>query len=263
MQRKKTILLTNDDGYAASGIKTLFDTLKDEFNIVVVAPESEKSGVSHSFTYHNPLFYEKITGGFAEEMYSVSGSPADCVKFAVSHLLTSPPDLVVSGLNLGENSGVSSHYSGTVAAAREGAFWKIRSFAFSVSIEAIDYSCTYAEMIPKIIDEILRNTKETATTVFYNVNFPPCSPDAVKGTRITRQSMAFFDDKYREIAVSRNGTSNAGYMIYGEKKDLEHSDEYDSRALRSGWITITPMSFDSTAHDELEKMKLLDKIFTC
>ena len=260
MYRKKNLLLTNDDGYTSKGIQTLYQSLKDEYRVVIVAPDSEKSGVSHSFTINQPLFYSRVFNSYADEMYCLSGSPADCVKFAIRNILNDLPDLIISGLNIGENSGVSSHYSGTVAAAREGAFWKIRSLAFSVCMEAEEYSTLYAEMTPGIIHDIVDNNHDAERTIFYNVNFPACHPDESKGIKITRQSLAFFDDKYRETGESTNDKNRSpGYVIYGKKIDLELSDDYDSRALQNNWITITPLSFDSTAYSEIMKIKGIEK----
>lgn len=263
MSSKKSLLLTNDDGFNSKGIQLLFDILKNDYQIIIVAPDSEKSGVSHSFTYNLPLYYEKISGGYADNIYSVSGSPADCVKFAISHLLPTLPDIIVAGLNIGENSGISSFYSGTVAAAREGAFWKVWSFAFSVCEEAEHFSEQYVKKIPKIIKEILRGNKHIGENILFNINFPSCRPDEVKGLKITRQSLAFFNDKYKMIAPYHDERSKTGYKIYGEKVDIELSDEYDSRALLNGWITVTPLSLDSTAHEEICKIKRLETTFSC
>lgn len=258
MREKTTVLLTNDDGYFSEGIKCLYETLVEHYSVIIVAPDSEKSGVGHSFTYKQPLFYNKINNGYAKDMYSVSGTPADCVKFAVSYLLPNKPDIVISGLNNGENSGISSYYSGTVAAAREGAFWKIKSFAFSLCEEAIEFSGRFIKMIPTIIDELIVFKAFFLSNYFLNVNFPPCSPDLIKGIKITKQSLAFFDDRYRKVSI--NDKKN-GYFIYGNKIDIEEDDSFDSSALKNNWITITPLSFDSTVHKEIKNIKKIEKRF--
>ena len=250
-------MLTNDDGYKSKGIKILFRELKNIYDIVIVAPDSEKSGISHAFTYNHPLFYKKISNTYTNKMYSISGYPADCIKFALSHILSEYPDLIVAGLNIGENSGISSFYSGTVAAAREGAFWKIPSIAFSICKQAEKYSEEYTKYIPKIIDEILINISNKYS-IFYNVNFPNCNPVDIMGFKITRQSVAFFDDKYKRINVM--GKKFTRYEIYGEKINIEKSDDFDSRALKNGWITITPHTFDSTAYNEIKKIKKIETI---
>ncbi len=264
MNGKLTLLLTNDDGYGSSGIRNLFNILSADYNVIVVAPDSERSGVGHAFTFNAPLHYEKMEsdpiGG-----YKVSGTPADCVKFAISYLLPQRPDIVVSGLNIGENSGLSAFYSGTVAAAREGAFWNIPSFAFSLCTESQDCAQEYAEMVPGMIRRIMSSENRTLpedSKIFYNINFPPCPVSNVKGTAVTWQSMAFFDDRYERVEVESHRTKE-GYMIYGEKKDVETSDAYDSRALMNNHITITPLSFDATAHSAMPHLRWLeDEDFT-
>ncbi|MDG5815805.1 5'/3'-nucleotidase SurE [Chitinispirillales bacterium ANBcel5] len=256
----KNVLLTNDDGYFAPGIRALQEELRAHYNVVVVAPEKEQSGVGHAFTFHNPLHYRKFGEEEGAEGFSVSGSPADCVKFSLSYLLSSKPDIIVSGMNIGENSGLSAFYSGTVAAAREGAFWGIPSFAFSLCSQAKEYAKEYAKMVPSIINKVLDSEHQQIpldTKVFYNVNFPPCSPTEIKGTRVTYQSMAFFDDRYEKVEVLTHHTKE-GYMIYGEKKDIETWNTYDSRALMNKYITITPLTFDSTAHWSMPHLRWLE-----
>jgi 5'-nucleotidase len=261
MDLKSTILLTNDDGYSAAGIKQLYQILSRNYNVIVVAPQKEQSGVGHAFTFNTPLHYEKIPENLGINGFFVSGTPADCVKFAISYLLPQRPDMVVSGINLGENSGLSAHYSGTVAAAREGAFWKIPSFAFSVCTDSIQWIEEYASIVPKIIDGVISSIKMGALTngnTFYNVNFPPCSLSEIKGTKVTWQSVAYFDDRYERIEVESHHTKE-GFMIYGEKKDIEISNSFDSRALMNNHITITPLTFDTTALEVLPHLRWLEE----
>lgn len=261
MDCKKTVLLTNDDGYFSQGIKLLYNTLSEKYNVIVVAPDTEKSGISHAFSYKTLINYEKIANNIGMNGYSVCGSPADCVKFAVGKLLIKKPDLIISGLNIGENSGVSAIYSGTVAAAREGALWNIHSFAFSVFEESWQYAQEYAEIVPEIIDKIL-NIKNIKTinsgSVYFNVNFPPCKLNEIKGNKITRQSTAFFDDHYLQVDNDHH-CSGIGYSLCGKKIKIEDSDDFDSRALLNKWITITPLSIDQTAYQEYSHLIQFEK----
>ncbi|MFP4162743.1 MAG: 5'/3'-nucleotidase SurE [Chitinispirillaceae bacterium] len=260
MSEKKTVLLTNDDGFHAQGIKLLYDVLSADYNVVVVAPDKEQSGVGHAFTFNTPLHYRAAMEEEQMPGFLVSGSPADCVKFSVSYLLPVRPDIVVSGMNIGENSGLSAFYSGTVAAAREGAFWNIPSFAFSVCTQSAEFAKEYARMVPEYIKNILGSQQgklPANAKVFYNVNFPPCGPAQAKGARVTWQSMAYFDDRYEKVEVETHQTKE-GYLIYGEKKDLEASNAFDSRALMNKYITITPLTFDSTAHGALPHLRWLE-----
>jgi 5'-nucleotidase len=255
---KPRILLTNDDGITAGSLRDLYEALSPFASVVIVAPDRERSGVGHAFTFNTPLHYERARDFPDSEAYVVSGTPVDCVKFAVSFLLSERPDVVVSGLNIGENSGLSAFYSGTVAAAREGAFWDIASIAFSVCTEAGDYSKEYAALAPGLTERILAIAGQRKNNgTYYNVNFPPCAPSAARGIKVTEQSMAFFDDRYETIDVETHHTKK-GYVIYGEKKDIEKSNKYDSRALMNHYITITPLGFDATARPELERLKVLE-----
>lgn len=242
----KTILLTNDDGFFAPGIAALNKALVDGYDISIVAPETEQSGVGHAFTFSRPIRCQRAENN---ELigHAVSGTPADCVKIAIGEIIKQLPDLVVSGMNIGENSGLSGYYSGTVAAAREGAFWGVLSVAFSVCIEGKQFLDDYCVIARKILNTIVENqaTKsDAACGIFYNVNFPGCSPRECRGIRITRQSLAFFDDQYKSVPLE-DGSN--GYLVYGEKKNVESSDDYDSRALLNNYITITPLNFDNSA----------------
>lgn len=261
MDYKKTVLLTNDDGYFSKGIKLLYDTLSKIYNVIVVAPDSEKSGIGHAFSYKTLIYYEKIANNINMNGYSVCGSPADCVKFAVGQLLEKKPDLVISGLNIGENSGISAIYSGTVAAAREGALWKIDSFAFSLCEEAGDYAQEYVDIVPEIIDKLLAiKSMKTINTdsVYFNVNFPPCKLNKIKGNKITRQSTAFFDDHYIQVD-NTNHFSGLGFSLSGKKTKIEESEEFDSRALLNNWVTITPLCIDQTAYQEYSQLIQFEK----
>jgi 5'-nucleotidase len=263
MEKKGTILLTNDDGFYAEGIRLVYNELIKNYKVIVSAPETEKSGVGHAFTFNKPLHFKKSDESDSMNGYIVNGTPSDCVKFAISYILPQRPDFVVSGMNFGENSGLSAFYSGTVAAAREGAFWNIPSFAFSICKETVEYAKEYASMVPPILKKLIAaNQKINSNRTYYNVNFPPCKPSAVKSTKITWQSTAFFDDRYEKIEVATH-ESGTGYMIYGEKKDIEHSNAYDSRALMNNIIAITPLTFDSTAHNAIPLLRdIEDEDFT-
>lgn len=260
MSEKKRILLTNDDGYAAIGISSLYAALSREYDVTVVAPELEQSGVGHAFSYNSPLYYRKIPSNIGIPGYIVSGTPSDCVKFGVVHIMNKKPDIVVSGMNVGENTGISVFYSGTVAGAREGAFWQIPSVAFSLTESGSAYLNDYAAVACDILGKIIKVDTEyfaetTHNRVFFNVNFPSCKPQSCRGIRATRQSVAFFDDRY----VSRkqdDGTEQ--FWLSGEKKGLEKSDIYDSRALENGYITITPLNCDATSHAAIDHLAALE-----
>jgi 5'-nucleotidase len=254
---KPTVLLTNDDGIFAPGIRVLYEKMLCDATVIVVAPDREQSGVGHAFTFNVPIHYEKTGADHIPPGYVISGTPVDCVKFAVSHLMKKHPDVIISGLNLGENSGLSAFYSGTVAAAREGAFWDITSIAFSLCIEGKEYLDEYAAMTPVIMKQLVmadKKREKREERIFYNVNFPACNPAEIRGIKITQQSRAFFDDRYERIEVATHRTGE-GFVIIGGKIDIELSDDYDSRALMNGFITITPLSFDATSREGIDALK--------
>lgn len=252
MYKKINILLTNDDGIDAVGIKCIFDVLKEKYDITIVAPNIEKSGVSHSITYRKPLFYDKIENSYAKKMYKVNGSPADCIKIGLNKIMQNKPAVIVSGLNIGDNSGISSHYSGTVAAARESMFCKLNSFAFSICEKGKKYCKQYSTIIPEIINRFSFNKK-----LLLNVNFPSCSLDCCKGVKITKQSLAFFNDSYREEKID----GKVGFKLFGNKINIEENEEYDTRALLNNWITITPLSIDATAYKDINDLKCIENSF--
>lgn len=245
MISQPTILLTNDDGFDAPGLRALHAALSRHFIVIVAAPQSEQSGIGHAFTFNKPLTYLPLCD---LQGYAINGTPADCVKFAVSTLLTARPSLVISGMNRGENSGISGFYSGTLAGAREGAFWKIPSFAFSLCDCSMRYLDYYAAIAATMATQFcaLPVAQQNAMTsgIYYNINFPDCAPDLCRGIKMTRQSNAFFDDRYELREASLAGAT--GYWVYGHKQNIEPSDEYDSRALISNYITCTPLTLDAT-----------------
>jgi len=266
-QQKKTsgknstqkILLTNDDGITARGIWDLYEELSKIASITVVAPDRERSGTGHAFTFNTPLHYEEKRNKRGLNGFIVSGTPVDCVKFAISYLLPQRPSVVVAGLNIGENSGLSAFYSGTVAAAREGAFWDIPGIAFSLCNGGERYARKYAAYASSILRWIVsREQQKKNHNVYYNVNFPACSPKNSRGIKVTAQSLAFFDDRYEKIDVEAHHTKK-GYIIYGDKKDIEQSNRYDSYALMNNYITITPLTFNATAHKDYRLLKGKEK----
>ncbi|MBD3390386.1 MAG: 5'/3'-nucleotidase SurE [Chitinivibrionales bacterium] len=253
------ILLTNDDGYPAEGLRLLYASLSRNHRVTVVAPEKEQSGAAHAFTYKRTLGCRPLPAAEGMHGFAVSGTPSDCVKLALAHLLETRPDVIVSGINVGENTGMAGHYSGTLAAAREGAFWEVTSAAFSVAEEGARYMADYARTAAAIVEKLAAMHADGFANerrrVFFNVNFPSSAPAESRGIRITRQSLAFFVDKYRLV---RDGPAGRVLQLYGAKQEAEPSDAYDSRALDSGYITITPLHFDATAGHVLTHMAPLE-----
>ena len=262
MAQRLRVLLTNDDGWSAEGLRCLHENLSRQYDVTVVAPEEEQSGVGHGFTFSRALHCRPIPPGIGMVGYVVAGTPCDCVKFGVSRVLREKPDLVVSGMNAGENTGVAAFYSGTVAAAREGAFWRIASVAVSVAADGVMHLSAYSRMAVGIIERIRRLYNERCSgatldrRVFFNVNFPGCAPDKCKGVRVVRQSMAFFDDRYEPL---RDGSDSMEYYLRGDRVETETDGAFDTCAMMSGYAAICPLMFDATAVEILGCAKVLEE----
>jgi len=244
------ILLTNDDGIYAPGLWALYRELRDDFEVRIVAPEVEMSAVGHAITLASPLRVREIRRNGAFYGYGVSGTPADCVKIAVQEILDTPPDVVLSGINLGANVGVNVLYSGTVSAATEGAFFGIRSAAISLNTRKepdFDFAACFSR---EIIGFMQRQGLRHGTAL--NVNIPALPPERIAGVSITRQGVGRFRERF-ERRVDPRG--NVYYWLSGETPSEDEARDADTAALKRDMITITPISYDLTCREELERLK--------
>ena len=259
MSRRLRILLTNDDGFSSPGIHHLYDVLKKGHSVTVVAPEQEQSGVGHAFTYNKPLMFRKQAFQGNDMGYSVSGTPADCVKIALCHILPQKPDVIISGMNNGNNTGIAGYYSGTVAAVREGAFWQVTGIAFSHCERESCFFSEYAQIAHKILQRIMFDsaTAKNDKRIFFNVNFPSCHPDQCKGITVTKQSLSYYNDRYEPV---KREDGNVEYWLHGERKDVEPLNEYDARAVENNYIAITPLHIDATAFNIMDSLSGLERI---
>ncbi|MBL8029427.1 MAG: 5'/3'-nucleotidase SurE [Fibrobacteres bacterium] len=244
------LLLVNDDSINAKGIRELALHLSREHTVTIVAPKDEMSGVAHAFTIFTPLYADKVDIGKGITAYSVSGTPSDCVKMGVTHLCTVKPDVVISGLNYGENAGISAFYSGTVAGAREGAMNGIRSIAISTA----NFSDEAAEYAAKWLSNTLKKLADGSfsfdgTVTFLNVNFPACNPAEIKGSCFTAQGTTPFDDGYeKRVSPSKKEY----YWLHGSKTSSTNP-QIDECAILDNFVTITPLSLDMTDKKFLDK----------
>ncbi len=246
------ILLTNDDGIYAPGLAALYRELNAKFDLTVVAPESEMSAVGHAITIASPLRVREVNKNGSFFGYGVSGTPADCVKIAVQELLKSPPDIILSGINLGANVGVNVLYSGTVSAATEGAFLGIRSAAISLdTLKDPDFQLA-ASFAVEIIRYIEKNRYRP--DIALNVNVPAVSAEKIKGIVITRQGMSRFRESFKRRVDPRG---NVYYWLAGEEHFNESQADTDISALKNNMISITPISYDLTSREGLERLKSL------
>jgi 5'-nucleotidase len=250
------ILVTNDDGILSPVLTLLADALSAEHDVMVVAPSSDQSGMSQAFT-HGPerfLLYKAEPGG-AYPKYQVSGTPCDCVKFAVAHLLADQDvDLIISGINLGENAGMSAIYSGTVAAAREGAMWGIPSLAVSVWKNSMDHLKHAVAWLVKLLrrPSLLPLRQEPAS--LWNINFPPCDPARIEGVEITTMSTVMFRDSY-EPAASEHSIER--FRLVGYKPPEKFREGTDDYALHRNRIAITPLQVDQSHLGETVRLSAL------
>lgn len=247
------ILLTNDDGIYAKGIEALYLSLARDHEVTVVAPETEQSAVGHAITWLHPLRVGSVyrNGGFFG--YALDGTPADCVKIAVTELMKPPPELVVSGINLGANVGVNVIYSGTVSAATEGAVLGIPSVAVSIdSFTTRDFSAA-THFIPHLVRRI--EEEGLPVGVSLNVNVPDVPAERVKGVKVTHQGIRQCVESYDQRMDPRN------HVYYWLKNSAVKEDPHpsaDSNAIAEHYISVTPIHFDLTHYPFLEKVKAWD-----
>jgi 5'-nucleotidase len=256
--KNQLILVTNDDGIHAKGLEALIEIVKPFGKIVVVAPEEGNSGMSHAITIKTPLRIRSHKRTDNIDFYSVNGTPVDCVKIAMSQILSRQPDLLVSGVNHGSNSSVSILYSGTMAAAIEGCLYGIPSIGFSL----LDYttSADFSAAIPfgkRIVKQILASGLEKGTCL--NVNFPVLPEHEIKGIKICRQNKGTWREEFEKRLDPRGYEYFwlTGYFLNEEPLSVD-TDEY---ALANGFISIVPVSIDLTNYKELDRLSKLDLAF--
>jgi 5'-nucleotidase len=246
------ILLTNDDGVYAPGLRALRTELQKLGEVTVVAPVGEQSAVGHSITLLAPLVVQEVLDEHNRPMgWAVEGRPADCVKLALLELLPEPPDLVVSGLNAGSNAGINVLYSGTVAAAIEGAFFQKTSVAVSLEytkVKPLNFPRA-AELARGVIEQILERWPPAGT--LFNVNIPSLEKGPVKGVRVVPQNVA----PYLETFDRR--TDPRGRVYFWSTPEFscpEPHPDTDVTALGEGFITVTPLQFNLTQTEMLREM---------
>lgn len=246
------ILLTNDDGIYAPGLRALRLELQKIAEVTVVAPASEQSGVGHSITLLNPLLVQEVQDDQQQFIgWAVEGRPADCVKLALLELLPEPPDLLVSGLNAGSNAGINVLYSGTVAAAIEGAFFRQTSIAVSLEYtkpKPLDFARA-AQVARRVIEQIM--AQRPAQGSLFNVNIPSFDRGPLRGVRTVPQNVAPYVETYDRRVDPR------GRVYFWSKPGLncpEPHPDSDVTALAEGYVTVTPLQFCMTRHDHLAAM---------
>lgn len=241
------ILITNDDGYQAPGIRALFNALKSNHEVTLAAPDREKSAVGHGITLHTPLKHQKVCLGRDDFGHAVAGNPADCVKLALFDICDQTPDLVISGINAGSNTGLNINYSGTVGAAREAAINKIPAIAVSIQYgDTMDFQ-GMAAYAASILEKAM--TLDLPPGVFLNINAPAISFDRIAGTKVTSQA----DNNLINMFDRRMNPRDLTYYWYAGMGQKEPCGEgSDNSALLENFISITPLQCDMTAHAAMD-----------
>lgn len=240
------ILVTNDDGVHSPGIIALFKAMKELGDAYIVAPDRERSAVGHALTLHRPLKVEELR----ENVYSVNGTPTDCVALGIHKILPKKPDLVASGINKGANLGDDITYSGTVSAAIEGTILGVPSFAISLAGEKPFHYEVASHFAIKIAHYILDKCLPYDTLL--NVNVPNVHKNMIKGIKITRQGKRIYDNAIQEI-YSPWGDKH--YWIGGGKPYWEHGEDMDIQAVLDGFVSVTPIHLDLTNYEAIEYLK--------
>ncbi|MDH3322821.1 MAG: 5'/3'-nucleotidase SurE [Flavobacteriaceae bacterium] len=255
MQKKPLILVTNDDGIMAPGVRALISVMNEIGDVVVVAPDSPQSGMGHAITLDSTIYCDAVTHDDGDQLeYRCSGTPADCVKMAVSEILNKRPDLCVSGINHGSNSSINVIYSGTMSAAIEAGIEGIPAIGFSL----LDYSWhanfdILKKHVKKIALEVLKNGLPDG--VVLNVNFPKLIENDFKGIKICRQARANWVEEFDKRI---NPQGKEYYWLTGKFVNLDHGEDTDVWALENEYIAVVPVHFDLTAHHYIQNLNSWD-----
>lgn len=253
--KQPVILVTNDDGITAPGIKNLIEAVKDLGRVVVVAPDKAQSGMGHAITIGVPLRLHKVNY-FQDlgkiEAYQCTGTPVDCVKLAVDKVLHHKPDICISGINHGANHSINVIYSGTMSAAVEAAIESIPSIGFSLLDYSIDADFTAARKYARIlVDHMLKNPSDKHCVL--NVNIPIAREEDIKGMMVCRQAYA----KYEEDFIEREDPHGRKYYwLTGEFVNFDEGKDTDVWALANNFVSVVPVQFDLTHYKlktQLEK----------
>jgi 5'-nucleotidase len=249
MDKRPLILVTNDDGVTAPGIRKLIEVMQELGEVVVVAPGTPQSGKGHAITLNETLHVHKLKSDASEvEEYICSGTPADCVKIGIKEILKRKPDLCVSGINHGSNASINVIYSGTMSAAVEAGIEGVPSIGFSL----LDYDWdANFEGLESYVKKVAQNVLENGLPdgVVLNVNFPKITTEPFKGIKVARQARANWNEKFDKRV---NPMGKEYYWLTGVFENLDSGEDTDEFALENNYVSIVPVQFDLTAHHFLQ-----------
>ena len=242
-KKQPVILITNDDGISAPGIRNLVDAVRGLGKIVVVAPDKPQSGMGHAITIGNPLRLHAMHHLFeGVEAWQCSGTPVDCVKLAVDKVLRRKPDLCLSGINHGSNHSINVIYSGTMSAAVEAAIESIPSIGFSLLDYSVEADFTASRKYVRIIvEEVLRQPMDKH--LILNVNFPAVPDSLIKGIKVCRQAYAKYEEDFLE---RKDPTGKKYYWLTGKFVNFDKGRDTDVWALEHNYVSVVPVQFDMT-----------------
>jgi len=239
------ILLSNDDGYQARGLNLLAQGLADIAQIVVVAPDRNRSGASNSLTLETPLRVEQV----AANVYYVNGTPTDCVHVAITGLLDHEPDMVISGINHGANLGDDVLYSGTVAAAMEGRFLGLPALAVSLVLDQGQYFASALSVVRRMLEHIQREPLPRDTIL--NINVPDLPEDKIQGIRSTRLG---FRHKSEPVVKAFDPKGNPVYWVGPAGPSQDAGLGTDFHAIANNYVSVTPIKIDLTDHSGVDRL---------
>lgn len=250
MSDKPLILISNDDGITAPGIRALVDAMKSIGDIIIVAPDSPQSGMGHAVTISKPLRLDKTDIYGDIPAYQCSGTPADCVKLAVDKVLHRKPDLLVSGINHGSNSSINVLYSGTMSAAMEGAIEGMPSVGFSLCNYSYDADFALAKNVAqRVAKNIIQNGLPQGTLL--NVNIPNVVAADFKGLKVCRQAIAKWQEEFDE---RRDPNGRRYFWLTGKFINMDKGIDTDEWALANNFASIVPVHFDLTAYHAMQAL---------
>jgi len=252
-ETKPLILITNDDGYSAPGIRALVNAVKNLGSIMVVAPDKPQSGMGHAITVSATLHISEIEVEGVKG-YSCSGTPVDCVKIAVNKIMDRKPDLILSGINHGSNSSINVIYSGTMSAAVEGAIENIPAIGFSLCNHSIDADFSAAV---EIVEQITRKTLKSGMpdNICLNVNIPAMKAEFIAGIKVCRQAKAVWEEEFDE-RVDPSGRTY--FWLTGKFINHDEGSDTDEWALKNNFVSVVPVQCDFTDYNSLEHFKKLE-----
>lgn len=250
MSDKTHILVCNDDGITAPGIRALIQVAREFGEVTVVAPDSPQSGMGHAITIGKPLRLHPEDLGDGIDAYACTGTPVDCVKLATGVILDKKPDLLISGINHGSNLSISIVYSGTMSAAMEGAIEGIPSIGFSLNNFSHEADFSTAQEIARMVIERALDAGMPGGALL-NVNIPDVDMDDIKGIKVTRQSIGRWVEEFDQ-RVDPHGQKY--YWLTGKFTEKDEGEDTDTWAVSNGYVSVCPVQYDLTAHHMMSSL---------